>query len=138
MRPGVGRLGCTADADPHAVFLDRDLPHAGLLHDPHDLADALLACLLDAARGERLVAPGTLADRTEQRLRLLAEEREQQQFFLARGEAACLDSERVEVDRRVGLAAEVLDRPGERRVDGPGVRPKRPLTRSRSSSTIVE
>ena len=117
---GVGRLSGASDADTHAVFLDRDLPHAGLLHDPHDLADPLLACLVDTARGERLVTAGTLADRTEQRLCLLAEEREQEQLFLARGQTACLGSQRVEIDGRFGLAAEVLDRTGERRVDGTG------------------
>ena len=44
------------DADAHPVLLDRDLADAGLLDDAHDLADPLGAALVDARRGERLVA----------------------------------------------------------------------------------
>src|SRR6476659_6944249 len=82
-----GRVEGAPDAHAHAVLFDRDLADPGLLHDAHDLTDALLPQLVDAACGERLVAARALPDRTQERLSLVAEEREQQQLLLTRGEA---------------------------------------------------
>ena len=62
LRVGVGRrsrqrrrlrpVRCAAHGDAHPVLLDRDLPHARLLDDAHELADALGALLVDALRRE--------------------------------------------------------------------------------------
>ena len=137
----MGRLGGAAHADAHAVLLDRDLADPGLLDDAHDLADPLGACLVDTARAERLVAARALADRAQERLGLLAEEREQQQLLLRGARASpprCAAGRDRSAPVVVRPAAEQLDGALERRVDRAGVRPKRPSTRSRSSSTIVE
>ena len=82
----TGTLLGAAHRDAHAVVLDLDLGDAALLDDPHDLADPLGARLLDAAR-ERVLARVAAADRAQQRLRLLAEQREQDELLLARREA---------------------------------------------------
>ena len=96
-------LGRAAHRDAHPVLLDRDLADAGLLDDSDELADPLGARLVDAAGAEALVAARAPADRLQQRLGLLAEEREQQQLLLARGEAFRLVAQRLEVDRRLLL-----------------------------------
>ena len=90
--------------------------------------------------GERLVAAGALADRAQQRLGLFAEEREQEQLLLARGEPVRLRAQLVEVDgaRRAASPANSSTARASAGSTGPGVGPKRPSTRSRSSSTIVE
>ena len=97
------QLGRAAHAHAHAALLDRDLVDAGLLHDLDDGADALLAVLLDALRAGRLVAARALADRPQQPLGVVAEQREQQQLLLARGEALRALAQRVEVDRLLGV-----------------------------------
>ena len=109
---GQGRLellGRAAHRDAHAGLLDRDLPDAGLLDDADDLADPLGARLVDAAGAQGLVAAGAPADRLQQRLRLVAEEREQEQLLLARGEPVGLVAERLEVDGRLFLRRAVRE-----------------------------
>ncbi len=113
----VRRLGGPAHAHAHPVLFDRDLAHPRLLDDPDHLANSLLPRLVDTAGGQRLVAARALADRTQQRLRLLTEEREQQQLFLARREPVGVLPQRVQIDRRLGLAAEVLDGASECGID---------------------
>src|SRR5205085_830083 len=101
---------------------DRDLADTRLLHDAHDLADALGSRAVDAAGGERLVTARALADRLEQRLGLLAEEREQQQLLLRGGDALGLFAKLLEVDglRVLMAVCEQVDRTPERGVDGRG------------------
>src|SRR5205809_644208 len=74
---------------------------------------------LDAARGERLLAGGAVADRAQERLGLLTEEREQQQLLLARRKPLSLVAQCLQIDRGLllGRVAPQLDRARERRVD---------------------
>ena len=112
------RVDGSPHADAHAVLLDRDLAHSGLLDDADDLADALGTCAIDASRRQRLVAARALANRVQERLCLLAEQRQQQQLLLARRDTVHLLAQRVEVDR-LGLDRLVvqLRRTDERRID---------------------
>ena len=71
-----GALLRAAHRHTHARILDRHLLHAGLLDDADDLADALGATGLLAACLV-VVAPAAAADRLEQRLGVLSEQREQ-------------------------------------------------------------
>ena len=118
-----------------------DLGDAGLLDDPHDLADPLGPRLVDAAGEQRLLAARAAADRAQQRLGLVAEQREQEQLLLARGEPLGLVAHGVERDRLVGRLPSPRDerrrRAGRSGSIGPGGVPKRPARSSRSSSTTV-
>src|SRR6478735_3648801 len=71
-RNGVGR---PAHGHAQAGVLDRHLTDAGLLDDADDLADPLRARRIHPAALQR-VAPTSPADRLQQQLRVIAEERE--------------------------------------------------------------
>ncbi len=87
---------------------------------PHDRADLLVAFVRGARLADRVGAARAAADRLQQRLGLVAEEREQQQLLLARGKALRPLSERFDVDRLGrSVVAEQLDRTLERVVDRP-------------------
>ena len=114
------RLLAAADRHAHPVLLDRDLGNARLLHDAHELADALRLRAVDAAGRERLLAARAPADRSQQRLGVLAEEREQEQLLLARGETLGLVAELGQVRRRLFLgqvAGDEVDRAADAFVD---------------------
>ena len=98
-----GRLVAAPHGDAEVLLLDRHLGDTGLLDDPDDLADPLRPVLVDAAGGQPLVACGAAADRLEQRLGVVAEEREQQQLLLARGQPARLRAQLLERRRRLRL-----------------------------------
>src|SRR5207237_10325178 len=117
------RLRSSPDRDAHTRVLDRHLPHARLLDDADDLADALGPGLVDAAGGEALVPLRAPADRLQQRFGLVAEEREQEQLLLARGELLRLDAQLLEVDRLLlggRTAGDELHRAAHRGVDRAG------------------
>ena len=79
--------------------------------------------LVDGARREPLVARRPAADRLQERLGILAEQREQEQLLLARRQPSRLRAELLEHGRRLGLAAvrsEELHGPFHHRVDLPG------------------
>ena len=80
-----GALARAAHGHTHARILDRHLLHAGLLDDADDLADALGATGLLAACLV-VVATAAAADRVEQRLGVLSEQREQAELLVARGQ----------------------------------------------------
>ena len=119
----------------HAVVLDLDLAHAGLLHDLDELADPLGPGRVDVAEEERRLARVALADRLQQRLGLVAEHREQDEVLLARGEplgglAHVLGARRILVeaaaaarDERDGTGDRLLDR---RRRDAVGALDEHP------------
>ena len=101
VRLGVGQIGVPAlrdrsewrghradlvrapDGNAHALVLDLDLADTGLLHDLDELANALGAGGIDIAEQQRCLAGVALADRLQQRLRLLTEHCEQDEIFLA-------------------------------------------------------
>ena len=118
-----GLLGAP-DRDARSLLLDRDLGDPGLLHDPHDLADPLGPRLVDAAAEQRFLAARAVADRAQERLGLVAEEREQEQLLLARGKTLRLVAHVVEVDRSLlrSVAGDERDGALDRRVDLPGRR----------------
>src|SRR5207248_2143190 len=99
-------------------LFDRHLPYARLLDDADDLADPLGAGLVDAARAKALVPTGPAADRLQQRLGLLAEQRQQEQVLLARGEILGLLADRFQLGGRLllGRSAQERDRPLDGRV----------------------
>src|SRR5712691_305884 len=98
-RRGLALLGA-ADGDAHAAVVDRHLADARLLDDADDLADPLGLRAVDAAALERLLGAAA-ADRTQQRLRLLAEEAEQEQLLLARRQPLGLVAQLVERRHRI-------------------------------------
>ena len=93
------RLGRPPDGDPEARVLDRHLADAGVLDDADDLADPLGAARVDPGPLERLLGAAA-ADRVQERLGVVAEEREQQELLLARGETLVSLAELVEVGCR--------------------------------------
>ena len=120
-------------------LLDRHLADAGLLDDADDLADPLRRATARPRGLERVVAAGAAANRPQQRLRVLAEEPDEQQLLLARGEALRLLAHVLERDRL--LLGDVVGRRARRPARTPGRRPGgvpyAPETSSRSSSTTV-
>ena len=95
------RLLGAPDRDARSVLLDRDLGDPGVLDDAHDLADPLRSRLVDFPAEQRVVAARAVPDRLQERLGLLAEEREQEQLLFARGEPGRVVPDRVEVGRRL-------------------------------------
>ena len=139
-RRQVRRLGGAAHADAHAVLLDRDLADAGLLDDPDDLANALL-------RAAWSTPPAASDSSPPERSRIARRSGSASSPKSASSSSSSsldrepvgLVAQRVEVDRRLGLAAEVLDCARQGGVDRARASGRTgPLTRSRSSSTIVE
>ena len=119
------RLAGAAHGDAHARVFDRHLLHAGLLDDADDLADALGAA--------RLVAPclvvvpaAATADRVEQRLGILSEEREQAELLVARRQPVRHLPGSGDVDGRLlgRLATDELHRALDGRVDRGRGRPE--------------
>src|SRR3954447_24887111 len=111
--------------DAHSVLLDRDLADAGLLDDPHDLADPLRPRALER-RLELVAAAAAPADRAHQPPGALAEQPEQQQLLLARREALGLRArlvERRDVQRRRLRVAGEPDGAAHVRIDRSGRRP---------------
>ena len=100
-----------AHGHAHARVLDRHLLHARLLDDADDLADALGAAGLLAARLV-VVAAAAAADRVEQRLGVLTEQREQAELLVARGQPVRHLPGSGDVDRLLlgRLAADELHR----------------------------
>ena len=128
------------DRDACSVLLDRDLGDPGVLDDAHDLPNPLRSRLVDIAAEQRVVAARAVPDRLQERLGLLAEEREQKQLLLARGEPGRLVPDRVEVGRRLFRRVGSETSATARWTVGsilPGGVPKRPSRRARSSSTTV-
>src|SRR4029078_1921665 len=68
-RPGLVRA---PDRHPHPLVLDLDLTATRLLHDLHELPDPLATLRVHVATEERRLARVALADRLQERLRLLA------------------------------------------------------------------
>ena len=89
-------LGRPPDGDAEAGVLDRHLADAGVLDDADDLADPLGAARVDPGPLERLLGAAA-ADRVQERLGVVSEEREQQELLLARGETLVSLAELVEV-----------------------------------------
>ena len=87
------------DGDPRALLFDRDLRDPGLLHDADDLPDALGPRLVDVPTEQRLLAARAVADRAQERLGLVTEERQQEQLLLARREALRVLANVVELER---------------------------------------
>jgi hypothetical protein len=75
------------NGDPGLALLDCHLADARLLHDPDDLPDAIGFSPVDTCTGERLRLCAATSDRPQERLGLLAEERQQEKLLLARGNA---------------------------------------------------
>ena len=116
--------------DPRAVLFDRDLRDPGLLHDPDDLPDALGPRLVDVPTEQRLLAARAVADRLQERLCLLSEERQQEQLLLARGEALRVLANVVELERLLDFvvrAGDERDGPLDGRVDLPRWSAETPL-----------
>ena len=127
------RLVRAPHGDAHSLVLDLDLADAGLLDDLDELADALPALSVDVAAEERPLARVTLADRLQERLRLLAEHREQDEILLRRrkpigGLADVVHARRIVVERG-RLAGQQLDGAAHAGVD---------LARRRSIATRHE
>ena len=126
-----------AHGHAHAGVLDRDLADARLLDDADDLPDALGARRLGCGGiVTRLPAP---TDRVQQRLRSLAEQRQQEQLLLARRQALRLFPHVVEID--LGSCAVVAGRDEPTGPNG-GVdrgrrRPEATATAPANSSTTV-
>src|SRR4029077_7901858 len=114
-------LGRRPDRDPHPVLFDGQLAYPRLLHDPHDLLDALRTLLVRP--GGLGVAPAAAADPPQEPLGVLAEEAEQEQLLLARrevaGQLAYLVERRRDVLLALGVGGE-LDDALERRIDRGG------------------
>ena len=119
LRERSGLIGRRADRDAEPALFDRQLPDVGVLHDSHDLADPLRATFVDA-REFALVGRRTPPNRAQQALRILAEQADQQQLFLARrhpfGLRAQLAERRHDVVLRLRIVGQ-LDRALDRRVD---------------------
>jgi len=114
------RLRRPADRDPHPALLDRHLPQAGLLDDPDDLPDSFRPSLVDAAGAEAVVTARPAPDRLEQRLGLVAEEREQEQLLLARGQPCGFFTDAFEEAR--GTAPSVARGRIRERLEGFGIK----------------
>ena len=134
----LGRLGRPPDGDPQPGVLDRHLADARLLDDADDLADPL------GARSRRRRRPRSDSSRSprprivaQERLGLVAEEREQEQLLLARGEPLVALAELVEVGLVLGLrrpSETSVDRPLRRSASiAPGGVPKRPREQRRAA-----
>ena len=81
-RRGRDRLVGATNGHAHSLVLDLDLAHAGLLDDLHELADPLRALRVDVAAEQRRLARVALSDRREERLRLVAEHRDEDEVLL--------------------------------------------------------
>src|SRR5581483_2465467 len=93
-----GDVRRAADLDPHPALLDGELRDRRLLDDPDELLDPLRAVALDLRQGA-VVAGGAAADRLKQRLRVVAEQAEQEELLLARGEPLGARAQLAEVGR---------------------------------------
>ncbi len=60
---GNAVFGAT-DGDPRPLLFDRDLRDPRVLHDPHDLADALGPGLVDSAAEQGVLAARPVSDRS--------------------------------------------------------------------------
>ena len=129
-----------ADGDPCTLFLDGNLRDPGLLDDADDLANALGSRLVDSTAEQRVLAARPVSDRPQQRLGLLAEEREQEKLLFAGGQAGGL----VRIASRSAAGSSSLT-PSETSETArctvgsisPGGVPKRPSRSARNSSTTV-
>src|SRR5215218_10979206 len=111
-RRGLGLLAAT-NRYTHTGLLDSDLRDAALLDDADEVPDSLGAALVDSAAHEAFLAAGSTSHDVQQRFGLFAEEREEKDLLVARGETARLVSDLVEKgDMRlcVVLVREQLDR----------------------------
>src|SRR4029453_11087551 len=92
------RLLRSAYGHPRALLLHRDFRDAGFLDDAYDFADPLGARLVDAPAEETVLAARPVANRAQERLRLLAEQGQQQELLLACRETFRLVADVVEND----------------------------------------
>src|SRR4029078_13645326 len=92
------------DGDAHPLVLDLDLRDTAFLDDPNELANPLLARFLERGLAA-VVAVVSRTDRAQQRLGLLAEERDQDEFLLARREALGLLPDVLPGGRAAGQGA---------------------------------
>src|SRR4029078_5027131 len=100
--------------------LDLYLPHARLLHDLHELADALAALGIGVLGDEDRAAVVTCTHDLEQRLRFRAEHRDEDELLLARRKALRLLPDvlgRHRVLHELRTWSEELDRTRAERVD---------------------
>ena len=113
------------DASP--LLLDGDLSDPGLLDDADDLPNAPGPAFGRPSAEQALLAARAVADRSQQRLCLRAEECQEQELFLARSETGCVAADRVEIGGRPVLLhalGDERDRSLNRRVDRARRRPE--------------
>ena len=109
--PARSSLRLTETRIPASSIVTSATP--GLLDDAHEIADPLGLSRIDASGRQRVLAGRAAADRAQERLGVLAEQREQEQLLLARGEALGFVAQLGEVRHRLLLrqvAGNELDR----------------------------
>ena len=105
------RLVGAANGDAHALVLDLDLPHARLLDDLHELANALAALGVGVLGDEHRITRVTPANDLEQLLGVGSEHRDENELLLAGRETFRL---LTDVLRRHGILHELSGRRQER------------------------
>ncbi len=114
------RLVGATNRDAHPLVLDLDLADAALLHDLHQLADALAALGVGVLGHERRVAGVACPDHLEQLLGVRPEHRDEDELLLARGKTFGLLAHvlgRHRVVRKLRARREQLDCALDVRVD---------------------
>ena len=132
------RLVGSSDGHAHALVLDLDLADARLLHDLHELADALPALGVGVLGDEHRIARVARADDLEQLLGVRAEHGDEDELLLARGEALGLLAHVLRGHRVLGELCRGASASSTARSTvgsiGSGVMPYPPWTSSRNSS----
>ena len=114
------RLVGASDRDAHALVLDLDLPHATLLHDLHELSDALTALGVGVLGDQHRLARMARANDLQQLLGVRSEHRDEDELLLARSQALGLLADvfgRHRILRELHARREELDRALDGRVD---------------------